>query len=89
MIAAVQSGQIVQIVLAVCGASGIVGAIVALLKLKPDANSAAVTQAQGAMETMEKLNAQLEAERDEWRQRAMACEAENRTLRDGRTNVRE
>jgi 3-polyprenyl-4-hydroxybenzoate decarboxylase len=85
VIGAVESAQVVQVVLAVCGASGIVGAIVAMLKLKPDANSAAVTQAQGAMETMEKLNAQLEAERDEWRQRALDCEAE----RGGRTDARE
>lgn len=40
-------------------AAGVVGAIIALLKLKPEANSEAVSQAQGAMETMVALQAEL------------------------------
>lgn len=40
--------------------AGLLGAIVALLKLRPEANQSAVIQAQGAMETMETLNEKLE-----------------------------
>jgi hypothetical protein len=40
--------------------AGLIGAIVALLKLKPEANQSAVLQAQGAMETMVELNEKLE-----------------------------
>lgn len=41
-------------------ATGIVGALVALYKLRGERDSAAVSQAQGAMETMEGLNDALE-----------------------------
>lgn len=37
-----------QIILAIVGPAGLIGSIVALFKLKPDANTQAVTQAQGA-----------------------------------------
>jgi hypothetical protein len=40
--------------------AGMLGAIVALLKLPRERNESAVSQAQGAMETMEKLNDSLE-----------------------------
>lgn len=78
---------IVQLVLGGFGLTGVTGAIVALFKIRPDANSAAVTQSQGAMETMQKLNDELEQslertqrERDDWRERALAAEAQVRAL---------
>lgn len=71
----------VQVVLAALGSGGLIGAVVALLKLRPDANTAAVTQSQGAMETMAILNKQLEDERNEWRARALGAEHELAELR--------
>jgi hypothetical protein len=70
--------QIVEILVA---GGGLVGAFVALLKLRPDANTAAVTQSQSAMETMARLNADLENERDGWRRRALDAEEGQRVLR--------
>lgn len=63
-----------QIILTTFAGGGLLGAIVALLKLRPDANTAAVTQSQSAMETMATLNKQLEVERNDWRLRALTCE---------------
>jgi hypothetical protein len=48
--------------IALIGSGGVVGGIVALLKLRGDANSAAVEQAQGAMEVMQILNQTMEIE---------------------------
>lgn len=42
-------------------ATGLIGAIIALYKLRGERDSAAVSQAQGAMETMEGLNDALES----------------------------
>lgn len=41
-------------------AAGLIGAVVAMLKLRGETNQSAVIQAQGAMETMEALNDRLE-----------------------------
>lgn len=60
---------IVQLVIGVFGVSGVAGAIIALLKLKPEANSLAVTQ-------LEASNKQLEEERDYWRKEAMDLRAQ-------------
>lgn len=70
---------LIQLVLGGFGISGILGAGVALFKLRPDVNSAAVTQSQGAMETMQTLNDELKQDRDAWRDRAIAAE---KLLRD-------
>lgn len=50
---------LVQVLLAVVGGGGILGAVAALYKLRPDVNSAAVIQAQGTMEMMATLNTEL------------------------------
>lgn len=78
---------VVQLVLGGFGLTGVIGAIVALWKVRPEVNSAAVTQSQGAMETMKTLNDELEQaheragrDRDEWRERALAAEAQLRVL---------
>jgi hypothetical protein len=70
------SPTVVQIIIGVVGTSGVIGAFVALAKLKPDVNSAAVTQSQGAIETMAILQRQLEDERNQWRERALNAEQE-------------
>lgn len=58
LLASLPAGSTVAIVFA--AAAGIVGMIVTLLKLKPEANQSAVLQAQGAMETMAVLQDELE-----------------------------
>jgi hypothetical protein len=70
----------VQAVLALFGAGGALGAIVALLKLKPEANSMAVTQAQGAAAEWQKLYAEAAKENDELRVRAERAEEELRRM---------
>lgn len=74
--------SVTQILLSTLAGGGLLGAIVALLKLRPDANTAAVTQSQSAMETMAMLVKQLEAERNDLRARAMAAEAQVDSLRE-------
>lgn len=59
------SAAFVQLLLGVFGVSGVAGAVIALMKLRPEANSMAVTQ-------MEASNKQLEEERDYWRTEALA-----------------
>lgn len=78
---------IVQLVIGGFGLTGVIGAAVALWKVRPEINSAAVTQSQGAMETMKTLNDELEQslvrksrECSDWRERAMAAEAQLRVL---------
>lgn len=61
------------IIITLLGSTGLIGAIVALLKLRPDVNSAAVSQAQGAMEVMQQLNQDMEKNRDYWRERYEQC----------------
>lgn len=75
-----------QILLSVVGPAGLIGALVALLKLKPEANSAAVTQAQGAsaewkliaddrkaeINELEAKIRDLTLDRDRWKLRAEA-----------------
>lgn len=69
-------GDLFQVLLGVLGGGGILSAVAAFFKLKPDANSAAVTQSQGAMETMALLNRDLEDERNTWRARALKAEGD-------------
>lgn len=59
--------------------AGVGGAIVALYKLRPDINSAAVVQAQGAMDVMREVNEELGKRADYWEHRAR--EWEERCLR--------
>jgi hypothetical protein len=70
----------IAIILAASG--GLIGAIVALLKLKPDANQSAVLQAQGAMETMVELQEQLERALARANRRADHYEAAYTELRE-------
>jgi hypothetical protein len=77
----VNTTTLIQLVLGAFGMSGVVGAVVALLKLRPEVNSAAVTQSQGAVTTMQMLMDEQRADRDSWRARALAAEAELDQLR--------
>jgi len=68
------------IIIALLGSGGLIAAVVALLKLRPDINSAAVIQAQGAMEIMQQLNEDMEKNRNYWRDRYDECQKHCRDL---------
>jgi len=68
------------ILIALAGSGGFVGALLGLVKLRGETDSQAVSQAQGAMETMQELNDALERERDYWRDRFERCHAEKSEL---------
>lgn len=70
------SAELVQLLLALLGSSGVIGAIIALLKLRPEADSSAVRDSKNALDMMVTINKHLEEERDYWRQRALAAEAQ-------------
>lgn len=57
------------IVIALLGSGGFVGAVVAVVRLKPDMNSSAVSQARDALEMMQQLVEDLEKDRTYWRER--------------------
>lgn len=59
-----------QYLIALGGATGLVGAFVALYKLRGDRDSQAVTQAVGAMGTMQELNKSLEQALDRANERS-------------------
>lgn len=75
------SASLVQAVLAAFGASGILGALVALFKLKPEANSMAVTQLQGVAMEWARLYQQVAEEMKQEQARADRFERESRRLR--------
>lgn len=58
------SGTLVQLALGGFGLTGLIGAVVAVYKLRPDINSAAVVQAQGTMDMMKQLVDELREELD-------------------------
>jgi threonine dehydratase len=70
------------ILIAMLGSGGLIAAIVALLKLRPDINSAAVIQAQGAMEVMQHLVEDIERNRNYWQKRADECASRCKDLED-------
>ena len=76
------SFSVTQILLSTLAGGGLLGAVVALLKLRPDANTAAVTQSVSAMEAMATLTKQLEVDRNEWRDRALKCELAARAAQE-------
>jgi len=74
---------LIQLVLGGFGLTGIIGAGVALLKLRPDVNTMAVAQGESVLKQMRDLNDELREaleeardERDVWKVRALTAEAE-------------
>lgn len=61
-------------------AAAVLGALLGMVKLRGDTDSQAVSQAQGAMETMQDVNDALERERDYWRDRFDKCHADKNEL---------
>jgi hypothetical protein len=79
------SSTVVQLVLGGFGVTGLVGAAVALFKLRPEVNQMAVTSTQAAAGEWQKLYdekkaelMQTEADRDKWMERALKAEGELR-----------
>ena len=60
-----------QALLVAVASGGIFGAIAALLRVRPEAGSAAVAQSADALLIMKGLNDQLANERNEWRTEAL------------------
>lgn len=82
------SASLVQLIIGGFGLTGIVGAAVALFKLRPEVNQMAVTSTQAAAGEWQKLyeaqKAELvatERERDAWRDRAITAETDLAVLR--------
>lgn len=69
------------ILLLLVGSGGIGAAVMAIVKLPRERNSAAVTEAQGTATTATALLKQVSEERDDWRERALQAERELRDLR--------
>lgn len=66
---------LVQLLLGGFGVTAVAGAAVAVFKLRPDVNSAAVVQAQGAMGTMQLLNESLAKENSHLRELVSLADA--------------
>lgn len=82
-----------QIILAIVGPAGLIGSVVALFKLKPDANTAAVSQAQGAAAEWKSIAddrkseiAEKEKRIDELEGKLVKSQRENDQLRRRETN---
>ncbi|HEX6686429.1 MAG TPA: hypothetical protein VF062_26895 [Candidatus Limnocylindrales bacterium] len=79
------AAQIVQMVVALLGAGGIIGGIVALMKLRPESGAIVVTAAQGALVVQSSVLNELHKENERLRSRVSALETlqpENQRLRD-------
>lgn len=70
----------VQLALGVIGTGGVIGGIVALVKLRPDITTAAVNQSQVALSMMETINRELEEAKQGWQDRALRAEGHVRLL---------
>lgn len=78
------SGQTLStILLVLVGSGGISAAIVAILRLPRERNSAAITEAQGNATTATVLLREVRLERDDWRERALTAERELRDAGKG------
>lgn len=72
---ATSSPDVVQTLLGVLGIGSIVvGGYVGFVKLRPDLNSAAISDAMEAAKGMKLLKDEMEADRDQWRERALLAE---------------
>lgn len=74
------SGLYAPLLIALLGGTGLTGAIVALVKLRGDRDSAAVSQAHGANEALVAALTAVERERDYWRNRYEKVAALNEEL---------
>jgi hypothetical protein len=68
------------IFIALAGSGGVVGAIVTVVKLRGDTESAAVSQSQGASAALAEALEAVERERDYWKERFEKCHKEKSGL---------
>lgn len=66
------------ILLVLIGSGGVTAALAAIVRLPRERDSAAITEAQGTASTATALLAEVRAERDDWRKRALRAECELR-----------
>jgi cell division protein FtsB len=78
--------ELVPIVVAILGAGGIAGSVVALLKLRPESGAIVVSAAQGALVVQTSVLNELHKENERLRDRVSTLERELAALR---TEVRE
>jgi len=76
LLAANAASNATTVLIAIVGSGGLVGALVAFVKLSGDRGMTAVSQAQGAMETMVELNEVLKSALKECRERCRYYEEE-------------
>lgn len=76
------NAQMVQLVVAILGSSGVLDGIYALLKLRPESGQIVVTAAQGALVIQSGVLEQLQRENERLRQRVTALELELAKLRN-------
>jgi hypothetical protein len=88
---AVETGSslIAPLLIALVGSGGIMGAIVAFVKLSGDRTSASIAQAQGANEILKTTLEEVTRERDYWRKRALDCARHARRLSDQQNGLTE
>lgn len=74
------ASPLVIVLITLLGGGGLAGSILAIFKIRPEASTAAVTQAQGAMETVVELNQILKMTLETERARTAKAEAERDQL---------
>jgi hypothetical protein len=68
------SGSLLEpLLIGLVGSGGIIGAIVAFIKLGPERESAAISQAQGANEVLQETLEAVERQRDYWQRLYEEC----------------
>lgn len=74
------------LLVSLAGSGGVMGIIIALVKLRGDRDSVAVAQAHGANEALQATLAAVSSERDYWHKRYEEQAALNSQLRDWMTD---
>jgi hypothetical protein len=69
-----------QLLIILLGSGGLLGALIAFAKLRPEKETAAMAQAQGANEVLRETLEVVERERDYWKRLYEACARRNTQL---------
>lgn len=83
------TGQFVMLIVAILGSGGLVGGVVALLKLRPESGQIVVTAAQGAVVVQSGVIETLRAEAERYRAEAAALRLRVTALEMERERERE
>ena len=79
--------QIIQLILAIIGPSGLIIGVIALLKVRPESGQIVVNAAEGAVIVQAKVIEQLRSELERLRVENVALREEIRKLRDEINNL--